>query len=598
MKSTSLFLAALSIVLLSACGGSGSGGDDAPNPPPIEQPPAPTNAVLSVTPSSIELIAKSDAPVTLTVANTSSDTTATSISALLPASWTDVVQDASGCTSLPPQAQCTLSFTPGAASHPQATVNIKGSNTETASATIVVSPPNGAVIVELTATTVSVEAGQTIMMMVQNTSATVTATNISARLAGTVLAGNVTQDASGCIAVPPGASCSLSFVAGNTPVSSTSFSIRGDNTSTIGGSIAITVPITAQLGIAGSPLVLQATAGTATAGTLTITNLSTDVTATNIYARFGGTALAGEITQDASNCTMLAPAQSCTLSFTPGAIAVPQTAFTIHGDNTSQVGASIAIDAPQAVLSVSGSPLELFANGTAKTLAVTNISADRAENIAANFTGTALDGNVVHDASACPLLLPSQSCLLTFTPGSTAVASTAFAIAGSNTNTLVANMTITALAVGDTFAGGIVMVLPSGNTPGLIVAMGELSLEWGGFSINTLATSATDGAANTARIIDEIGNNSGTPYAAQYCNIFSQSVGAVTYDDWFLPARDQLAELITADISESIGIFSNTYWSSSEVDAFTAGTMTSVAIGADSNKGSHRWVRCVRAFTL
>lgn len=597
MKSTSLFFAALSVVLLSACGGSSSGGDDTPKPPPTEQP-VPPRAVLSVTPSSIELVAKSGNPVTLTVANTSNDTTATAISALLPSSWTDVTQDASGCASLPPQAQCTLSFTPGATSHPQATVNIKGANTETASATIVVSPPNGAVIVELTATMVSVEAGQTIMMMVQNTSATVTATNISARLAGTVLAGNVTQDATGCIAVPPGASCSLSFVAGNTPVSSTSFSIRGDNTSTIGGSIAITVPTTAQLGIAGSPLVLQATAGTATAGTLTITNLSSDVTATNIYAHFGGTALAGNMIQDVNDCAVLAPGASCTLTFTPESTAVAQTSLAIYGDNTSQVGASIAIDPPQATLSVSGSPLELFANGTAKTLVVTNISADRAENIAANFTGTALDGNVVHDASACPLLLPSQSCLLTFTPGSTAVASTAFAIAGSNTNTLVANMTITALAVGDTFAGGIVMVLPSGNTPGLIVAGGELSLEWGGFSINTLATSATDGAANTARIIDEIGNNSGTPYAAQYCNVHSVSVGAVTYDDWFLPASDQLAELITADISESIGIFSNTYWSSSEVDDFTAVTVTNIATGASSDKRSLRWVRCARAFTL
>jgi hypothetical protein len=601
MKSASLLLVPLTVILLSACGGSGSGGDGAPAPQgPIDPP---TKAVLTLAPASIELFAQSETPVTLTVTNTSASITATSISALLPAGWTDVTQDASACVSLPPQAHCTLSFTPGDVSHPQASVNIGGTNTETASASIVVSPFNGVVIAPLTATEVVLEVGQTVTMAFVNNSATMTATNISARLAGTVLAANVTQDATACGAVLPGASCNLTISAGNTPVSATSFSIRGDNTSAIGGSIAITLPTSAQIGITGSPLVLQATAGTPAAGSVTITNLSTDITATNIAADFSNTALQGEVTQDASNCTTLAPAQSCTLSFTPGATAVTQTSFTIHGDNTSQVGASIAIDAPQATLSVTGSPLVLFANGTPASVVVTNISDDTATNIASNFTGTALDGNVTETSVPCATLASHQSCTLTFTPGSTLVPSTAFTIAGSNTNTVVADITIRALALGDTFGGGVVLQMPAGGNPGLIASDSSSSeLGWGQ-GVSTSAWSDDNGANNTQLIITRLGNNFGTPYAAGYCNAMAVGPGGV-YSDWYLPAKNQLTTIMTAaqGITPAPSMFQSlrAYWSSTEDNSINndAWYRSFSGMNGSVTRSAPMHVVCVREFTL
>lgn len=587
MKITPLLFAPIIALLLTACGGSGSGGDD----------PVVAKAVLTVSPASIELIAQSETPVTLTVTNTSNSIAVTAISALLPSSWTDVVQDASGCASLPPQAHCTLSFTPGNASHPLASVDISGHNTETASATIVVSPFNGAVIEALTATVVSMELGQTVTMGVVNNSATVTAINVSARLAGTALAGNVTQDASDCAIVLPGQACHFNISSGNTTVSPTSFSIRGDNTNTIGGSIEIIQPGSAPIAIAGSPLVLQATNGAAVAGTLTITNLSTDVIATNISASFGGTALAGNIIQDASACVTLVPAASCTLTFTPGSTAVAQTSFAIQGDNTSQVGASIAIDAPQTTVSVSGSPLTLFANGPSGALTITNTSSDTATNIVSNFTGTALDGNVTETGNTCTNLAAGNSCTLTYTPGNTGVAQTSFAIAGSNTNTLVASMTVSTLAVGDSYAGGIVFVLPSGSTPGIIVSTVEDFRQWDLVGTSTGATSNTDGAANTDTIVALYGT--GTNYAAGYCAGYSVVDGSVTYGDWYLPAIDELGVLMGVSDSEGLAVYSSSpYWSSTEVDA-TDARYRSYGAGAQvAQRVSNLFIRCARPFTL
>src|SRR6185369_17128122 len=149
---------------------------------------------------------------TLTVTNNSDHITATAISAALPADWSDVTQDASACVSLAPLAQCTLSFTPGSAAHSAVVVSIGGQFADATSATLAVLPPSSA---NLTATgtplTLIAGSGLSDTIVVTNSSTTLTATNIVADLTGTPLLNAVVQDASACVSVAPGASCSLLF---------------------------------------------------------------------------------------------------------------------------------------------------------------------------------------------------------------------------------------------------------------------------------------------------------------------------------------------------------------------------------------------------
>ncbi len=150
---TALRIIGLCIWVLAACGGASD------SPIVVSPPPPPPPATLSTSPASIELVARSATPVAVTVINFSTTSTATAISATLPAGWTDVIQDSSACASLAPQASCTLSFTPGNSSHPATVVTIGGQNATSTSATVQVSAPYSANITA-SSNPVSLVAGQ------------------------------------------------------------------------------------------------------------------------------------------------------------------------------------------------------------------------------------------------------------------------------------------------------------------------------------------------------------------------------------------------------------------------------------------------------
>lgn len=97
---------------------------------------------LTVTPTSLTLVAGSGVSGTLTVTNNATTTTALNVKATLPASWTDVTQDASNCVSIAPKGSCQLIFTPGNLPHPQATIPIQGDNTTTTTVTMEVTIAN------------------------------------------------------------------------------------------------------------------------------------------------------------------------------------------------------------------------------------------------------------------------------------------------------------------------------------------------------------------------------------------------------------------------------------------------------------------------
>jgi hypothetical protein len=564
-------------------------------------PPPAVAAALSVSPASIELQALSGTPVTLTVINFSKFTTATAISATLPVGWTDVTQDSDACATLAPQSSCTLTFTPGASSHPSSTIVITGQNAESTSATIQVSLPNTANL-SLAGAPLSLVAGSATagIITVTNNSLALIATDIVADLSGTVLQGAVIQDASSCVVVMPGASCSLSFMPQNTALTLTSFPIHGDNTAQAGGAIQVTLPTSAPISIAGSPLILQASFGTAASGTLTVTNDSTVLTASNISANLSATALASALSQDSSDCVSVAPGASCTLTFTPiTSSASASTAIVVQGANTSQAGASIAVNAAQlATLSVSPTSLLLTPGGTSDFVTITNTSATTSvSDIEPNLTGTALAGNLTVSANTCSgAVPPASSCTITFSPGSNTVATTSIPIAGAHSQTVTADITIRTLVVGDSYAGGIVYQVPAYGVPGMLVTPTDMFGTWTNSSIVTNADSETDGAANTATIVAVLGS---TASAAGSC--YSLTDGNANVGTWYLPADDELIAVLQLANGGAIDpMTQNFYWASTENTANPPLLANSIVRSNQAlnpiGKSNNIAFRCIRAF--
>jgi hypothetical protein len=281
---------------------------------------------------------------------------------------------------------------------------------------------------------------------ITNPSTDITIMNLQADLTGTALAGNVTQDASHCVNLLPGQTCTLTFSPHTNAVTLTSFPIVGTNANPAAGQIQIEAAVIATITVSGSPLTLQATNGTPVTGSLTVTNQSNTLTARNISADISGTLANAGVTENSSNCNSVLPQQSCNLVFTPDDQAASSTNVTIQGSNTSVTSANISVNGPpQAPINITaGSPLALTTSGSAGTMTIQNNSTtENAVGIAANFTSTALNGLVSQTGTTCSSVTPNATCTLTFTPGSTAVAQTNFPIQGSNTSSVTGAISIT-----------------------------------------------------------------------------------------------------------------------------------------------------------
>ena len=292
-------------------------------------------------------------------------------------------------------------------------------------------------------------ASQTQVFTVTNNSTTVTAKSIAANFSNTALNGNISQDATDCTSLAPGATCNLSLTTGTNNVSETGVPIQGTNTKKVGVKLTLAIPQTALLSINPTSLILQATNGSPVSEDIVVTNTAQASTATTVRADFTGTALAGNVT--ATTCGPIDYNQSCTLSFTPGASYVPDTFFNIIADSngtTSLVGANIAVNAADKInLTVTGSPMTLYANGGfapdgAKDMTITNTSAtETAYNVTA-ILGSLSDAVEV-STSTCASVAPGAQCKLTFESNTTTAPATNFDIqGGSNTNATAANITV------------------------------------------------------------------------------------------------------------------------------------------------------------
>ena len=163
------------------------------------------------------------------------------------------------------------------------------------------------------------------------------------------------------------------------------------------------------------------------------------------------------------------------------------------------------------------------------------------------------------------------------------------------------------LEIGDKYAGGYVFYLKSGVSEGLIAAVEDCSYgenaPWGGAGVDIngndadnhpeLYSELDDGKPNTDTIIAAIDDDPDYTYAAKLCNDLVSN----RYNDWYLPAYDQLLEMRDAigDNGTFIGDF---YWSSTEFDADNAraavipGTTTT-----STGKDARLYVRAIRSFT-
>jgi hypothetical protein len=107
-------------------------------------------------------------------------------------------------------------------------------------------------------------------------------------------------------------------------------------------------------------------------------------------------------------------------------------------------------------------------------------------------------------------------------------------------------------------------------------------------------TAIGTGRANTTAIINQVGH---TASAAKVCADYTVTVNSVTYDDWYLPSKDELNKLYINRVA-IVGFASVYYWSSSEISATNAWSQ-SFATGipdGGAKKGYSGRVRAVRAF--
>lgn len=125
-------------------------------------------------------------------------------------------------------------------------------------------------------------------------------------------------------------------------------------------------------------------------------------------------------------------------------------------------------------------------------------------------------------------------------------------------------------SVGQEYGGGIVFYIDQTGQHGWIAAKEDLPMApWGQdlqYFVTTNAASTMDGFGNTAKIIAAYGD---TIYAAKSCHDYTGG----GFNDWYLPAIDQLDTLYRRSRSDLISLslrHDYIYWSSTESTAFDA----------------------------
>lgn len=289
--------------------------------------------------------------------------------------------------------------------------------------------------------------GQTKIFTVKNNSATVTANNIAGQIEGTILEGNVTQNASDCIQVEPGAFCNLLFTSGNVSLEQT-FPVKGSNTTSVPATIVIQLPDTALIKAYPTTITLQATNGSSPVSQhITIINPTAPVTATNIAANLTAALTTAGVLQNSDDCASLPAGETCDLIFTPGTQGVTTQSVSISGTHASTVVVNIAVNAASlAPLEItSGNNETLVGDGESRVSMIiqNNSTTETALNIVPDLSASTLEGFLEVISNTCASVQKGATCTITFQAASTSTQVTGtFPISGDNTNQVTATLTI------------------------------------------------------------------------------------------------------------------------------------------------------------
>ncbi len=156
--------------------------------------------------------------------------------------------------------------------------------------------------------------------------------------------------------------------------------------------------------------------------------------------------------------------------------------------------------------------------------------------------------------------------------------------------------------IGESYGGGIVFYIYDNGQHGLIAATADQSTGIAWYNGTNRITGTTGdglnaGAMNTAMIIaTQMADNQNGNFAAKICADYSETVGDVTYGDWYLPSKYEL-NLLHQQRSVVGGFANYWYWSSSEYVASSAWFQQFPGGGQDQDiKASAYRVRAIRAF--
>jgi len=248
---------------------------------------------------------------------------------------------------------------------------------------------------------------------------------------------------------------------------------------------------------------------------------------------------------------------------------------------------------------------------TVSSVAVTGVTLNQATMIltAGGATGTLVatvapantTNKSVNWFSSAPAVATVANGVVTpLTAGTTTI--TVTTVDGGFTATCTVTVNPAAVAIGDSYGGGIVAYILQVGDPGyvadeqhgLIAATADQStgIQW--YNGSYVVTGATGtaigtGQANTTAIVNIQGAGS---YAAKLCH--DLTVGG--YNDWFLPSKDELNKLYINKVAIG-GFADHNYWSSSEGFALYAWVQNFYSGNQGyNNKYFTIRVRAVRAF--